>query len=740
MHMTLAGTANAALGLLSKGLGLRSAQKPRVRSPSILQMEAVECGAASLAMILAHHKKYIPLEQLRIACGVSRDGSKASNIVTAARQFGLIARGFRTEPEALRTMDFPAIVFWNFNHFVVLDGFGEDKVFLNDPALGRRTVSDAEFDQSFTGVVLTFVPGPDFSTSGEPPSLVAGLGRRLVGAKTALTYLVLVGLALVIPGLVIPVFTSVFIDQVLIGGLISWAKPLIGGMLATALLLGALTWLQRYYLLKLETRIAVSTSASFFWHVLRLPVAFYNQRSAGDIGARVGINDRVANILSEDLVAAMLSVITAVFFSIIMLFYDVTMSLITICIVAVNMLVLRFVSQRRKELNQKLSIDAGKVVGTSMNGLLLIESLKASGSESDFFSRWAGYQARLMNSMQEMSRTSIALDLLPRFLTAANSALILGVGGLRVMDGEMTIGTLVAFQALVASFILPTNALVSLGGKIQAFQGDMDRLDDVMRYPSDDVQAMDKDEVKLLSAKLHGSLELRNVTFGYSRLEPPLLKNFNLSLRPGQRIALVGSSGCGKSTISKLVTGLYDAWEGEILFDGKPRQEWPRQQLINSMAAVDQDISLFSGTIRENLTMWDGTVKQGVVVTAAKDACIHEMISMRPGGYDSDVAEGGANFSGGQRQRLEIARALTSNPRLLVLDEATSALDPLTEKTVDANLRRRGCSCLIVAHRLSSVRDCDEIILLDKGEVVERGSHQELMELNGNYARLIANE
>lgn len=740
MRMTLTGTANAALGLLGKRLGLRSAQEPRVRSPSILQMEAVECGAASLAMILAYYKKYIPLEQLRIACGVSRDGSKASNIITAARQFGLVARGFRTEPEALRKMALPAIVFWNFNHFLVLDGFGEGKVFLNDPGMGRRTVTDAEFDQSFTGIVLTFVPGPDFSASGEPSSLVAGLGRRLVGAKTALTYLVLVGLALVIPGLVIPVFTSVFIDQVLVGGLLSWAKPLIGGMLATALLLGALTWLQRYYLLKLETRIAVSTSASFFWHVLRLPVTFYNQRSAGDIGARVGINDRVANILSEDLVDAMLSVITAVFFSIIMLFYDVTMSLITICIVAVNMLVLRFVSRRRKELNQKLSIDTGKVVGTSMNGLLLIESLKASGSESDFFSRWAGYQARLMNSMQEMSRTSIALDLLPRFLTAANSALILGVGGLRVMDGEMTIGTLVAFQALVASFMLPTNALVALGGKIQAFQGDMDRLDDVMRYPSDDVEAMDKGEVKLLSAKLDGSLELRNVTFGYSRLEPPLLKNFNLSLKPGQRIALVGSSGCGKSTISKLVVGLYEPWEGDILFDGKPRNEWPRQQLINSMAAVDQDISLFSGTIRENLTMWDGTVKQGVVVSAAKDACIHEMISMRPGGYDSKVAEGGANFSGGQRQRLEIARALTSNPRLLVLDEATSALDPLTEKTVDANLRRRGCSCLIVAHRLSSVRDCDEIILLDKGNVIERGSHQELMELNGNYARLIANE
>jgi NHLM bacteriocin system ABC transporter peptidase/ATP-binding protein len=739
MFNNFIGAVRAAAGKLLVKWGLR-ASGWRANSPTILQMEAVECGAASLAMVLAYYKKYIPLEELRVACGVSRDGSKASNIVTAARQYGLVARGFRKEPAELRGQRLPAILFWNFNHFVVLDGFGDGVVYLNDPAMGRRTVTDAEFDESFTGIILTFEPSPEFTPSGSPPSLMAGLARRLVGARAALTYLVLVGLALVLPGLVIPVFTSVFIDQVLVGGLTSWARPLIAGMLATAILLGGLTWLQRYYLLKLETRIALTTSATFFWHVLRLPVGFYHQRSAGDIGSRVGINDGVANILSEDLVAGLLSVLTAIFFAAIMLFYDVTMSLVTIAIVGVNVLVLRHVSQRRKELNQKLSIDGGKVAGTSMNGLMLIESLKASGAESDFFSRWSGYQARLMNSMQAMSRTSISLDLLPRFLTAANSALILGFGGMRVMDGEMTIGTLVAFQALVASFIQPTNALVALGGKIQAFQGSMDRLDDVMRSPSADIVAMEQGDAPLETAKLEGMLELRNVTFGYSRLEKPLLENFNLVIKPGQRVALVGSSGCGKSTISKLVVGLYEPWSGAVLFDGKPREEWPRRQLLNSVAAVDQDIAMFSGTVRDNLTMWDSTVQQNVMVNAARDACIHDIISMRQGGYDSEVAEGGANFSGGQRQRLEIARALTSNPRLLVLDEATSALDPLTEKIVDGNLRRRGCSCLIVAHRLSSIRDCDEIILLDKGMVVERGTHNELMALNGNYARLIANE
>lgn len=712
----------------------------RAGAPAILQMEAVECGAASLAMILAYYGKFVPLEQLRVDCGVSRDGSKASNIVKAARKHGLVARGLRKEPADLRTMRLPLIAFWNFNHFVVVDGFDGDAVLLNDPAMGRRRIDPEEFDQSFTGIVLAFEPGPGFAPSGRRRSLVDALRRRLAGSGAALLFLVLAGLALVLPGMVIPVFTSVFIDRVLVGGLTGWEGPLVGGMLATALLVAGLTWLQKHYLLKLETRISLSTSARFFWHVLRLPVAFYQQRSAGDIGARVGIADRVANILSEDVVAGVLGVVTAAFFAAIMMFYDVTMSLLTIGIAGINVLVLRWVSEKRVELNQKMAIDRGKVIGTSMNGLMLIETLKSSGAESDFFSRWAGYQARLTNSTQEMSRTSIALDLLPKFLTATNAALVLGIGGARVMAGDMTIGMLVAFQALVASFVTPVNALVALGGKIQGFQGDMDRLDDVMDQPSEDIAKSERAGEALRAAKLEGHLELRNVTFGYSRLEAPLLENFSMTLKPGQRIALVGGSGCGKSTISKLVVGLHEPWEGEVLFDGKPRAAWPRRQLLNSMAAVDQDIALFSGTIRDNLSMWDDTVSQTVMVAAAKDACVHDVISARPGGYDSLVAEGGANFSGGQRQRLEIARALTSNPRLLVLDEATSALDPLTEKTVDANLRRRGCSCLVVAHRLSAVRDCDEIIVLDKGKVVERGTHQALLESNGKYARLIANE
>ncbi|PRC92800.1 NHLP family bacteriocin export ABC transporter peptidase/permease/ATPase subunit [Solimicrobium silvestre] len=714
--------------------------KQRSKTPLIFQLEAVECGAASLAMILAHYKKYLSLEELRVSCGVSRNGSRASHIVNAARKYGLLATGFRKEPAELRTMSLPMIIFWNFNHFVVVDGFEGDTVLVNDPGLGRRRIDAEEFDQSFTGIVLAFEKGPAFVPSGRPPNLFRSLRQRLGGTRQGLIYLILIGLSLVIPGLVIPIFSSVFIDRVLIGGLQSWLFPLLSGMLLTSVLLALLTWLQKYYLIKLDAKIALSTSARFFWHVLRLPVGFYQQRSAGDIGSRLAISERIANILSEDLVGAVLSLMTATFFASMMLFYDVSMTLVTVAVVLLNVVVMRFVAVRQIELNQRMAIDRGKVIGTSMNGLRLIETLKASGSESDFFTRWAGYQARLTNSMQQMNRTSIILNLIPKFLTGVSSIFILGIGGMRVMQGGMSIGMLVAFQALAQSFVNPVNALVALSGKMQGFQGDMDRLDDVMRSPVENITAVEENAENLLCAKLEGHLELRNVTFGYSRLEPPLLKNFSLTLQPGQRIALVGASGCGKSTVSKLVIGLCEPWEGSILFDGKPRNAWPRQQLLNSVAAVDQDICIFSGTVRENLNMWDTTIPHKVVVDAARDACVHDVISSRPGGYDSVVAEGGGNFSGGQRQRLEIARALSSNPRLLILDEATSALDPLTEKIVENNLRRRGCSCLVVAHRLSAIRDCDEIILLDKGVVMERGSHQDLIELNGHYARLISNE
>ena len=707
-----------------------------------MQMEAVECGAASLAMILGYHGKWVPLEELRLKCGVSRDGSKASNLLKAARSYGLTSKGFNKEPENLRTMSLPMVVFWNFNHYLVVEGFRNGKVYLNDPAAGKRVVSDEEFDLSFTGVALTFELGAEFKTGGQPQSVFAALKRRFVGLNDAIAYLVLVGVALVLPGLVVPVFSSVFIDKLLISGMDSWLKPLLLGIVITALLRVALTWLESYYLLRVRTQIALASASKFFWHVLRLPVEFYTQRSPGEISSRVGINDKVAGMLSGDLAKAFLAVIQAVFFAALMFFYDVWLTLISIVVVSINVFVMQQISQKTKEASQKLAIDGGKVFGATMSGLRVMETVKSSGGESSFFSKWAGYQAKYVNSEQAMARVGLVMGSLPALLTVLNGLLILGVGGMRVIDGHLSIGMLVAFQSLAASFTGPVQSLVGLGKKMLEVQGDMNRLDDVMQYRDDpwlNRGPLPQTKGGQVAAKLAGKVELNNISFGYNPAGSALVENFNLVLNPGERVAIVGPSGCGKSTISRLVMGLYEPWGGSIKFDDQPREAFGRYEFFNSVALVDQDIVLFEGSIRDNLSMWDKSVSDQDVIQAAKDACIHDVIMSRPGGYDSKLEENGVNMSGGQRQRLEIARALATNPRILVMDEGTSALDPATEQQIDENLRRRGCACIIIAHRLSTIRDADEIVVLSYGHIVERGTHDNLIQIDGGfYSRLIA--
>lgn len=711
-----------------------------VNTPTILQMEAVECGAASLAMILAYYGKYVPLETLRLQCGISRDGSKAINLLKAARKHGFECKGYRKEPQSLKEMSFPMIIHWNFNHFIVLEGFDKDKVYLNDPASGKRAVSEAEFDQAFTGIALTFEKTDAFEKGGEKPDTLKALIRRVKGSEVALTYVVLVGLALVIPGLVIPAFSKIFIDEILLAGRSDWVNVLLMAMGVTVLIQGFLIWLQEYYLLRLETKIALTSSSKFLWHVLRLPMEFFSQRYVGDISSRMTSNDNVARILSGEFTKAVLNVFFIIFYFLLMLRYDVFLTMIGVVAAALNIIYLKTVATKREAQNSKLLKDYGKMIGTAMSGLQTIETLKATGSESDFFAKWSGYQTKAINAQQEIGVSGQYLLSLPSLMTGITTVLVLVIGGIRIIDGAMTVGTLIAFQSLMGGFLNPVTALVNLGSDIQTMAGDMNRLDDVMKYPEDKILETEQIEIKESDhwqERLDGIVEVKALTFGYSLLEAPLIENFNMRLNAGERVALVGGSGSGKSTLAKLISGTWQQWSGDIYFDEKLRSKIPRIITTSSLSAVDQDICMFSGTVRDNITLWDDSIPEIDIVRAAKDACIHEDIISRPGGYDSIVQEAGVNFSGGQRQRIEIARALAKNPSIIIMDEATSALDPNTEKIVSENIRRRGCTCIIVAHRLSTIRDCEEIIVLDNGKILERGNHDQLRDAGGLYASLI---
>lgn len=711
----------------------------RVKTPTVLQMESQECGAAALGIILGYYGRHEPLEKLRGECGVSRDGSKASNIIKVARKYGLIAKGYKKEPEDLKKLKLPVIVFWKFTHFLVVEGFSRGYVYLNDPASGPHRITEKEFDEAFTGIVLTFEPGPDFTKGGSRSNFIKSLSRRLSGSKLALTFCILVGLVLVMPGLVIPTFSKIFVDDVLVGGKQDWIRPLVIGMVLTAILRAFLTWLRGHYLLRLNTKIAVSSSGRFLSHVLKLPMEFYAQRFAGDVSMRVDENNRVAEILSGQLTTTLLDIFTIVFFAVLMFQYDVLLTFVGIFAVAVNLIALKLMSRKRTDLSRKMLQERGKMMGIFVGGLQTIETIKASGSESDFFGRWAAQHSKVLNAEQQLGVPNRVLMVLPLLLNNITTIAVLVLGGYRVMDGMLSIGMLVAFQSLLSSFLEPVTRFVNFGSLIQDLQGGIARLDDVFLNKVDKQYNADEKEEETSEAfkKLEGHIELKNVNFGYSKLDPPLIKDFKLVIKPGERIALVGPTGCGKTTISRLICGLYGAWSGEILLDGKPRDSYPYRLLNNSISLVDQEIFLFEGTVRDNLALWDSTTPEPNILQAGKDAAIHEDIIIRSGGYDCLVEENGANFSGGQRQRLEIARSLVGNPSILVLDEATNELDTETEMIIDQNLRRRGCSCVIVAHRLSTIRDCDEIIVLDNGNVVQRGTHEELKDIDGMYADLI---
>lgn len=707
----------------------------RARTETVLQLEAAECGPAALAMVLSHFGRRVSLEELRIACGVSRDGSKASSLLKAARAYGLEGKGLKAEPEHLGALPTPMIAFVNFNHFLVVEGIKGQRVWLNDPAFGPRQVSMEEFDLMFTGVVLTFRAGESFKRGDSRQPRAGAMRARLRGAEPAVLFVFLASLALVIPGVLVPVFSRVFVDQILVRSLQDWLVPLLLGMGLTALLRAALSALQVRALLRARTRLAIDGARATLWRLLRLPTLFFSQRFAGELADRLDLNDGVAALLTGELAQAVLGLITATFFLFVMLAYDPTLAGVAVLLAAGNLALLASVSRRLADGYRRYSLDQGKLRSAAIAGLQDIESFKAAGAEDAFFRRWAGLHAEVVNTAQRLARYETLLDSTPALLHGLATAAVLTIGGAKVMSGDITIGTLVAFQTLMASFVAPVASLASFGAQIQQARAWLARLDDIHHQP---VDVRFRDETPPSSdAVPRGAIRLSDVRFGYAPFEPPVVSGFDLDVRPGARVALVGASGSGKSTIGRIIAGLLQPDAGSYSIDGRSFEHWSADVIAARLAHVDQHIVLFEGTVRDNLNLWDVTIDERDLVRAARDAGIHEVIAARPGAYDARIEESGRNFSGGQRQRLDIARALARNPSIIVLDEATSALDPVSELHVMEAIRRRGATCVIVAHRLSTIRDCDEIIVLERGRIVERGTHDELVSARGRYYMLI---
>ena len=715
--------------------------KGRAHVPVIMQMEALECGAASLAMVMAYYEKWVPLEQVRLDCGVSRDGSNAKNMLVAARSYGFEAQGFRCEPEALReSISLPCIIHWNFNHFVVLDGFRGNFAWINDPARGEVKVPMEEFDAAFTGICLQVTPGPDFAPSGKPKSTIDFARKRLKGAGAAVAFVLLSTVIGYLFGIINPIFTRFFMDRLLTGENRELLMPFLGLMALMGLAQVVTSWIQAVYALKINGKMAIVGSSEYMWKVLRMPMEFFSQRMAGDILQRQGTNATIAATMVNTLTPLLLNTIMMVFYLVVMLRYSVMLTMVGIVTIVLNLFVSQMISKKRVNITRVQMRDAGKLAAATVSGIQMVETIKASGAENGYFQKWAGYQASVNAQNVRYARLNQFLGIIPSVLSSVAEALVLILGVMLVMQNRFTLGSIMLFQGFLNAFMAPAMTIIAAGQSLQEMRTEMERVEDVMQYPMDENFKDAPLDENADYSKLSGDVELKNVSFGYSRLGKPLIQNFSMHVKPGSRVAFVGPSGCGKSTLSKLISGLYQPWSGEILFDGKPISQIDRGVFTGSVAVVDQDIVLFEDSIAENIKMWDKSIEDFEMILAARDAQIYDDIMAREGGFSGGLTEGGKDLSGGQRQRLEIARVLAQDPSVIIMDEATSALDARTEYELVKAVKDRGITCIVIAHRLSTIRDCDEIIVLDHGCVVERGTHAELMAMNGAYTELIASD
>jgi len=715
----------------------KSFLRSRKRVPVLQQVTMVECGAACLAMLLSYHGRKTSISEIREQCGLGRDGLSALNIVKAARKYGMRVRALSLKENDFRFVSLPAIVHWEFNHFLIVERWSAKSVEVVDPALGRRRLTAQEFDDGFTGVVLMLEPGVHFKRENKPAklSLRTYVRNYLQQAPTAVLQVIGASLLLQLLGLVVPLLAEVSIDQIIPLKMLS-ALDLFGlGMIMIVLAQLVTRLLRASVLIYVQSRVDMSMMLNFFEHLVSLPQRFFLQRSSGDLLARVESNSVIRDTISNQLFSTLLDGTFVIVYLAILYTQSLAFTITVVVIAGLQVILLLCTNKPVRELMNRELAAAGKSQGYITEALGGMKTLKAAGAEHRILDRWSNLFLEQMNiSVRRNYLLSIISTLMSTFNICA-PLLLLWIGTTQVINGGMQVGVMLALNALAASVLTPVSSLVMTGQQLQLVRSHLDRLADVVEAePEQNLQAV------ALPPRLSGEIYLEGVEFQYDANSPMVLQEINVYIKPGQKVAIVGRTGSGKSTLGNLLLGLYLPTKGTIFYDRIPLHTLNYHEVRAQFGVVTQEASIFGGSVRENIALNYPDMPLELVIRAGQMSAIHEDIMKMPMEYETMVSEGGNALSGGQRQRLALARAVAHSPAILLLDEATSSLDVMTERIVEQNIRRLPCTQIIIAHRLSTIRNADLILVVDQGKIVERGTHGQLLMHSGYYSQLIQSQ